>query len=343
MFMEEKMINRKKVLLPQPVAPEAVELLHGSGVEVVEAVDPDPAIVSPLLKNVQAILLRTGIHLTGELINKADELMMISRTGGGVDNVDIQAATQAGVIVTSSVGVNTASVIEHALALMLSLNKQLFRMDREVRSGNFNIRYRNLPRDLQGKCLGVIGFGRIGAGLAKACSQVFSMKIIANDDFLPERVKEDYRQWVDFVGLDELFAGADVVSIHIPLTEKTAGLIDRRYLDLMKPEGWLINTSRGGVIHEEDLIRALQDGKLAGAGLDVFKKEPLDKESPLLQFSNVIVTPHSAALTKECVIRMATNGAERILQLFAGLIPEKIANPEVLANKRWQELKEQGS
>jgi len=335
------MSNRKRVLLPQPVAPEAVELLHGSDVEVVEAADPDPATVYPLLKNVQAILLRTGIHLTRELINEADELMMISRTGGGVDNVDIQAATEAGVIVTSSVGVNTASVIEHALALMLSLNKQLFRMDREVRSGNFNIRYRNLPRDLHGKCLGVIGFGRIGAGLANACRQVFGMKIIATDDFLPKRVKEDYRQWVEFVTLDELFAGADVVSVHIPLTEKTVGLIDRRYLDLMKPDGWLINTSRGGVIHEEDLIRALQVGKLAGAGLDVFEREPLDKESPLLQLSNVIVTPHSAALTKECVIRMATSGAERILQLFAGLIPEKIANPKVMANKRWQQLKEQ--
>lgn len=337
------MSKRKKVLLPQPVAPEAVELLHGSGVEVVEAVDPDPATVSPLLKNAQAVLLRTGIHLTRELIDEADELMIISRTGGGVDNVDIRAATQAGVIVTSSVGVNTASVIEHALALMLSLNKQLFRMDREVRSGNFKIRYQNLPRDLQGKCLGVIGFGRIGTGLAKACKQVFGMKIIANDDFLPERVKEDYRQWVEFVTLDELFAGADVVSVHIPFTEKTTGLIDRRYLDLMKPDGWLINTSRGGVIHEQDLIRALQDGKLAGAGLDVFEREPLDRESPLLQLSNVIVTPHSAALTKECVIRMATSGAERILQLFAGLIPDKIANPEVLKNKRWQQLKEQGS
>jgi len=337
------MSNRKKVLLPQPVAPEAVELLHGSGVEVVEAVDPDPATVSPLLKNVQAILLRTGIHLTRELINEADELMMISRTGGGVDNVDIQAATQAGVIVTSSVGVNTASVIEHALALMLSLNKQLFLMDREVRSGNFKIRYRNLPRDLQGKCLGVIGFGRIGAGLANACRQVFGMKIIANDDFLPEKVKDDYQQWVEFVPLDELFAVADVVSVHIPLTAKTAGLIDRSYLDLMKPDGWLINTSRGGVIHEEDLIRALRDGKLAGAGLDVFEREPLDKKSPLLKLSNVIVTPHSAALTKECVIRMATSGAKRILQLFAGLIPDKIANPEVLKKKRWQELKEQGS
>ena len=337
------MSNRRMVLLPQPVAPEAVELLHGSGVEVVEAVDPDPATVLPLLKNIQAILLRTGIRLTRELINEADELMMISRTGGGVDNVDVQAATEAGVIVTSSVGVNTASVIEHTLALMLSLNKQLFRMDREVRSGNFKIRYQNLPRDLQGKCLGVIGFGRIGVGLAKACKQVFGMKIIANDDFLPESVKENYRQWVEFVTLDELFAGADVVSVHIPLTDKTAGLIDGRYLDMMKPGGWLINTSRGGVINEQDLVRALQDGKLAGAGLDVFEREPLDRESPLVQLSNVIVTPHSAALTKECVIRMATSGAERILQLFAGLIPEKIANPEVLKNKRWQQLKGQGS
>lgn len=143
-----------------------------------------------------------------------------------------------------------------------------------------------------------------------------------------------------FTALEELFKEADVISLHIPLSEETKGLIDCKYLSLMKSAAFIINTSRGGVIKEGDLIKALQQGLIAGAGLDVYEKEPLDAGNPLLELKNVILTPHSAALTKECVIRMAVSAARRVIDLFNGYIPENIANPEALSMQKWRHLRE---
>jgi len=325
-----------KVLLPQPIEEEARRILEENDLEIIQAKDPKPETVAPLMKDAHAIVLRTGIQITRDLLGRAEQLLTISRTGGGVDNVDLEAATEKGVIVTSSLGANTSSVIEHALALILALSKQLFLMDREVRKGNFGIRYKNLPRDLQGRTLGVLGFGRIGSGLAQICHRSFQMKILANDDYLPEDVKSSYRSWAIFTSKEELFRQADIVTIHIPLTEETRGMVNASLLSLMKPDAFLVNTSRGGVIQEKDLIEALQKKALAGAGLDVFEHEPLESDNPLLQMDNVILTPHSAALTKECVVRMAVAGAERVVALLNGRIPDHIANPEVLNQEKWK-------
>lgn len=326
-----------KVLLPQPIEEEARKLLEENDLEIIQAPDPKPETVAPLMKDVHAIVLRTGIQITRELLDRAENLLTISRTGGGVDNVDLAAATEKGVIVTSSLGANTSSVIEHALTLILSLSKQLFLMDREVRKGNFGIRYKNLPRDLQGRTLGVLGFGRIGSGLAQICHRSFQMKILANDDYLPEDAKASFSSWVTFTSKEELFQKSDIITIHIPLTEETKGIVNTSLLSRMKPDAFLVNTSRGGVIKEKDLIEALQKKTLAGAGLDVFEHEPLEADNPLLKMENVILTPHSAALTKECVVRMAVAGAERVVALLKGQKPEHIANPEVLNHERWKQ------
>ena len=336
-------INDRKVLLPQPIAEEAVKLLKDNGIEIVQASDPKPETVAPLLKDTKAIILRTGIQITRELLDLSDDLLIISRTGGGVDNVDVDSATKNGIFVTSSLGINTTSVVEHSLALILSLFKQLFLMDREIRKNNFRIRYNNFPRDLQGKSLGIIGFGRIGSRLARSCHDIFGMKILAHDAYLGKKVKREVGPWVSFTTLEELFKASDVISIHIPLTEETTGLIDWKYFHSMKPDAFIINTSQGEVIKEGDLIRALQEGAIAGAGLDVFAKEPIDRRSPLLKLENVILTPHSAALTKECVIRMAASAAERVIDLFNGYIPENISNPGVLALEKWKHLKEKSN
>ncbi|MFQ3619403.1 MAG: hydroxyacid dehydrogenase [Spirochaetales bacterium] len=325
------------VLLPQPIEDEAKEILEKAKLEVLLAPDPKPETVAPLMKKTQAIVLRTGITITRDLLGAATDLWTISRTGGGVDNVDLEAATERGVIVTSSLGANTSSVIEHALSLILSLSKKLCFMDREVRKGNFAIRYKNLPRDLQGRTLGVLGFGRIGSGLAEICHRAFQMGILANDEYLSEEKKASYKEWVSFVSKEELFRRSDIVSIHIPLTEETKGSINAALLSFMKPDALLINTSRGGVISEKDLIEALEKRKIAGAGLDVFEQEPPSPDNPLLRLENVLLTPHSAALTKECVVRMAVAGAQRVVDLFNGKIPEHIANPEVLHHPRWKQ------
>jgi D-3-phosphoglycerate dehydrogenase len=333
------MTKKKMVLLPQPIEAEAVAVLEKGNAHLLTAAEPKPGIVGPLMKEAQAVVLRTGIKMTRELLAYPNELMMISRTGAGVDNVDIPAATEKGIIVTSSIGVNTTSVVEHALALILALYKQLFLMDSEVRKGNFAIRYKNCPTDLRDKTLGIVGFGRIGSSIARACSTVFAMKILAYDLLLSDEQKESYRGWVTFTDLPDLCRRSDCISIHTPLNSDTEKMFDRHFFAGMKKTAFIINTSRGGVINEADLIEALKEGVIGGAGLDVFENEPLQPGNGLLSLKNVILTPHTAALTEECVTRMAIAGAERVVDLFNGFLPENVANPEVLLLEKWKYLR----
>ena len=327
------------VLLPQPIEEKALKILKDAGLSVKVAPEPEPAVVAPLMREARAIVLRTGIAITEDLLEQAEDLWIISRTGAGVDNVDLEAATKKGVIVTSSLGVNATTVAEHALSLILALFKQLFFLDNEARKGNFGVRYKNYPQDVAGKKLGVIGFGRIGQALAKNFYAVSGTRVLAYDPFLSESLKEKFCDFVDFVDLEELLRTSDVVSIHVPLNNATRGMISWKELKLMKPEAYLVNVSRGGVVNEQDLIRALKEKVIRGAGLDVFENEPPEPDNPLLTMDNVILTPHAAALTKECVVRMATEAVRRVLALFEGYIPDNVANPEVLKMKKWRDLK----
>lgn len=326
------------VLLPEPIESEALQLLEESGARVVRASDKNPATVAPLMADADAVVLRTGIKMTSELMERGGRLKTISRTGAGFDNVDVSAATSRAVIVTSSLGANTSTVAEHALALIFSLYKQLPALDRETRKGNFKVRYSYLSRDLRGKTLGVIGFGRIGSEIAKACCNSFGMKVIAHDEYLPEHVVRDLSPWVEFMGLDELCTRADIMTMHVPLTEGTRSLIGAPRLALMKKDAVIINTSRGGVIDEKALAEALNSGRLGGAGLDVFEDEPPKLDNPLFTCENAILTPHAAALTQECVVRMAVLGVKRVIDLMNGFQPENIANPEVLKLDQWKGL-----
>jgi D-3-phosphoglycerate dehydrogenase len=336
------MAKKMKVLLPQPIEKDALEVLGAGGVEIVTAAEPKPGIVGPLMGDAQAIVLRTGIKITRELLAYPNDLMTISRTGAGVDNVDLVAATEKGIIVTSSIGANTTSVAEHALAMILALFKQLFLMDAEVRKGNFAIRYKNCPTDLRDKTIGIVGFGRIGSLIAQGCHSLFAMKVLAYDVFLSDEQKAGYGDWVTFTDLPELCANADVISIHTPLNPDTRKMFNRQFFSQMKRTAFIVNTSRGGVIDEQDLVQALKARVIAGAGLDVFENEPIEPGNELLSLKNVILTPHTAALTEECVIRMAVSGARRVVELFNGFIPDNVANPEVLALDRWKYLKRRG-
>ncbi len=332
-------MSSKRVLLPEPIQSEAVDMLTKADCEVVRSPDPKPETVIPLLGGVHAIILRTGIRITKDLLSHADDLCIIARTGAGFDNVDVAAASAKGVIVTSNLGVNTLSVVEHALALMLALAKRLFLMDKAVREGNFAIRRKNLPQDLDGKTLGLLGFGAIGRELGRVCHQMLHMQILAHDPYVEKETREGVSDWVRFVDLESLFRSSDVVSIHVPLTDETRNKVAARELAWMRPDSVLINTSRGGVIHEPALIEALSANQIAGAGLDVFSEEPLPAGSPFETLANVILTPHSAALTKQCVVRMATEAAQCAIDLLAGFAPRNVANLEVLTSERWAHLK----
>ena len=327
-----------KVLLPQPIESEAIDLLERNNYSTITAPDPKPETVLKLIKDAHGLILRTGIVIDRDLIAAADELLVISRTGGGLDNVDVKAATEKGIIVTSNLGVNTVSVAEHVLSMILALSKRLILLDNAVRNGNFGIRYQNLPRDIHGKTIGLLGFGRIGFEIGKICRQTFDMQVIAYDPYLTDEKKNECHSWVRMVELDELLSESDVISIHVPLTDKTRHLVDAAEIALMKPDALLINTSRGGVVNETALAAALQNDKLAGAGLDVFSEEPVPAGNPLLKLDNVILTPHTAALTRECVTRMATEAAKCVLDVFAGREPQNVANRQILESGRWKHL-----
>lgn len=330
---------KEYVLLPQPIEQGAVRLLEEAGVVYRVADSPEVERVKPLMKEARAVVLRTGLRMTAELMNEAGELLTVSRTGAGYDNVDVEAATGRGVIVTSSIGVNTVSVAEHTVCLVLALFKQLFLLDRELRGGNFRVRYANHPREAKNKLLGLVGFGRIGRSVSDRCSRAFGMRVQVYDPFVPEETRRELSGRVGFVDLDELFRSSDVISIHVPLTGDTRGLVDGRLLGLMKRGAFLVNTSRGGIVREQDLVEALKEGRIAGAALDVFEQEPVPPDHELLRLDNVILTPHAAALTRECVLEMAAAAVRRVIQVLEGRRPENIANPEVLSHPRWGHLR----
>jgi D-3-phosphoglycerate dehydrogenase len=330
------LVSIKRILLPQPIEKEAISLLEAANLEIVLAQDKRVETVAPLLKGVQGVILRTGIIFNRDLMNHADDLWVISRTGAGVDNVDVAAATEMGILVTNIPGGNTSSVVEHALALIFALVKRLPLMDREVRQNNFDIRFKNLPRDLRGKTLGVIGLGKIGSELARICFQAIGMSILGHDPYLTPEAKDLLQRWVEFSDMERLFRESDIISIHIPLLPNTKKLIGPRELGWMKADAFLINTSRGDVLDEEALIQCLREKRIGGAGLDVFAQEPLEKDNPLKKLDNVILTPHTAALTRECVVRLATEAAKAIIDVSQGKRPEGIVNPEVFNQPRWQ-------
>jgi D-3-phosphoglycerate dehydrogenase len=325
----------KRILLPQPIEEEARKLLKEAGHEIILSPDTKLETIQQLMKGVQAVILRTGIRMTRQLMSRADDLWVISRTGAGVDNVDVPAATERGILVTCVPGANTRTVAEHALALILALLKQIPLMDRSVRNDHFGIRFKNLPRDLNGKTLGLVGLGRIGSELARICHNAFGLRILAHDPYLTSETRLAFEKWVEFCDMERLFKESDIISLHIPFSPSTQKFIGVRELGWMKPEAFLVNTSRGGILDETALIQCLKEKRIGGAGLDVFAQEPLEKDNPLKELDNVILTPHTAALTQECVVRLAVEAVQATLDVFEGKKPEGIINPEVLAQPRW--------
>lgn len=273
------------------------------------------------------MIVRTATQITAATIDAGPLLQVIARTGAGVDNVDVRAATARGIPVCYAPFANCSSVVEHALAMMLSLAKNLPAMDLAVRQGRFDIRREYNCNDVADKVLGLIGFGRIGRELARRCIGMLGMRVIAFDPYVKA---EDVPEAVEVVSEPgDVFQQADFVSIHVPLCDETRHLVDAAMIGRMKPSAYLINTSRGAVVDEAALAAALAEGRIAGAGLDVLETEPPKADNPLLGLSNVILTPHTAALTQECAGRMATDAVNGVLAVLEGRRPEYVFNSEV--------------
>lgn len=320
----------KKVLLPQMIHEDGLRILKDR-VEVIIAPDLSQETVARLIRDVAGVVLRTTSRITREMILSASNLKVISRTGVGVDNVDIPAATECGVIVCNLPGFNNVSVAEHTASLILSLAKALNFLDGETRKANWSSRNSLKMMQLQGKTLGVVGFGAIGSSVAAIMSNGFGMKVLAYDPYI-EKIQSGSDTCV-FCSLEDLMSRSDVVSVHLPATPETIGLLDEKLLALLRPTALLVNTSRGNVIDEQALIALLQAGKLAGAGLDVFAAEPLTEDHPLLKLDNVVLTPHAAALNRECIAGAAVAAAEAVVDVLSGVAPKHIYNPDAMPGK----------
>jgi D-3-phosphoglycerate dehydrogenase len=268
----------------------------------------------PLVGDVEAVLAGTDAF-TRRVFERAPRLRIVSRFGVGYDAIDVPAATDHGVWVTTTPGTNELSVADHTIALLLALARHLVPVANLTRAGQWE---RAFGRELSGAVLGLIGFGRIGrqvAQRARACGMELLVYDVAPDAAAAAAVG------ARFAPLDEVLATADVVSLHAPATAGTRRLIDARALALMKPTAYLINTARGDLVDEPALAEALREGRLAGAGLDVFAQEPPDEANPLLALPNVLATPHVAGITEQSAQRMARLAVENILAVLAGRRP----------------------
>lgn len=320
-----------KVLLSEAIHESGIRLLENEA-EVIVCPEPTEEAIGSLINDVDGLIIRTAGKVTREMLKQAGRLKVISRTGGGLNNVDIEAATEHSIVVCGVKGPQDRMVAEHTLALMGALTKQFFYLDAQVRKGNFASRKEYRPAGLSGKRLGLIGLGRIGRIVAEICARAFQMEVWAYDPFVtPETLESE-----DIVLKDDMAAvirTADFLSLHVPLTEDTAGLLGSAEFELMKPDAFVINTSRGEVVQEAALVDALKSKKIAGAGLDVFEKEPPDAANPLFDLENVIATPHSAALTKEAVALLAQGSAENVLRVLQGKAPTYSPNWDTLQAK----------
>lgn len=262
---------------------------------------------------------------TAELLKRCPRLLCVSTSGAGYDTVDVEACSKAGIIVVNQAGMNAGAVAEHTVGMMLSLSKRISECDRRLRRERGFAREDVMGRDIAGKTLGIVGIGHVGTRVTRLAA-AFGMNVIAYDPYVA--ADEIARRGAHAVTFDELLAQSDFVSIHCPRTKETLNMIDARALDRMKRGAMFITTARGGIHDEAALFAALQSGHIAGAGLDVWEKEPPALDHPLLTLDNVIASYHTAGVTREARGHMAGQAAEQIVGLLKGGQPPRLLNPD---------------
>jgi D-3-phosphoglycerate dehydrogenase len=315
--------------------------MHTSGMALLEARHdvtirslnlPSAKELADAMPGVQAALI--GSEVVDEaLLAASPELRIVSRFGVGYDTVDIAACTRRGVVVSITAGGNDLSVAEHALMLLLAVARRTIEMDASVRTGRWMLRQGRPMGELAGRTILVVGYGRIGARVARLCV-AFGMSVMVCDPAFPvPRIAAD-----GFTPVTDIAAAlpqVDVLTLHCPLGQDTRHMINRELLGLMKPTAWLINTARGPLVDEAALIEALSSGRLEAAGLDVLFDEPPDLANPLLKLPNVVLSPHNAAAPLECNEKMSVRAAKNMLELFDGVLDAGyVINPEALPHRR---------
>src|ERR1700761_489976 len=271
--------------------------------------------------------LAKHFHADADLLRRAPNLLIVSSNGAGYDPVDVDACTAAGVIVVNQSGGNAHSVAEHALAMLITLSKRIIQADRVIRREANIDRNALMGNEVHGKTIGIVGLGHVGRRIAALCKGLLSMNVLAYDPYLSGT--EMAARGGEKVELDELLRRSDFVSISCPLTKDNRGMIGTRQFALMQNHAYFITTARGFIHDEAALADALRNKQIAGAGLDVWAKEPPPPDHPLLQFDNVLASPHTAGVTKEARENMGRIAAEQVLDALDGKRPPRIINPEV--------------
>ena len=330
-------VNSKRVFYVKYLAHEIYTAILKTRPDVrldrLENDSPD-AVAAPILSAAHAYQIGAArdelaphFHAHQDLLKRVPNLLIVSSNGAGFDPVDVDACTAAGVLVVNQSGGNANSVAEHALGMLLTLSKRILESDRALRrEANVN-RNALIGNEVQGKTIGIVGIGNVGRRIAELCKGLLHMKVIAYDPFLSAEVIA--ARGAEKVELDDLMRRSDFVSISCPLTKDNRRMIGAKQFALMQPHAFFITTARGFIHDEAALYDALRDKRIAGAGLDVWDKEPPPPEHPLLQFDNVLASPHTAGVTKEARINMGKIAAEQILDALDGKRPPRIVNPEV--------------
>jgi D-3-phosphoglycerate dehydrogenase len=305
--------KRKKVLITDPISEEGIEVLRKEAqVDIKTTLKPEEIVA--IIGNYDALIVRSQTKVTAAIIEAGKNLQVIARAGVGIDNVDVETATRCGVMVINAPTGNTVSAAEHAIALMLALARNIPQANTSLKSCEWK-RNEFMGTELRGKTLGIIGLGNVGSEVAKR-AQAFEMRLIGIDPLVSEEYAKKIN--VELVDLKKMMKESDFITLHVPLTPQTRGIIGVKEIALAKPNLRIINCARGGLIDEKELVKAIHEKRVAGAAIDVFEKEPCI-ESILFSEDNIIVTPHLGASTAEAQVLAARDVAEQIVDIFKGL------------------------
>jgi D-3-phosphoglycerate dehydrogenase len=330
-------VNNKRVFyvkyLSNPIYAEILQARPDVRLDRLENESPDE-VAAPILAAAHAYQvgaardeLAPHFHVHADLLRRAPNLLIVSSNGAGFDPVDVEACTAAGVVVVNQSGGNAQSVAEHALGMLLTLSKRIIQADRALRREANVDRNALLGTEVQGKTVGIVGLGNVGRRIAALCRGLLGMNVLAYDPYLS--ATEMAERGGEKVTLDELLRRSDYVSINCPLTKESRGMIGAREFASMQKHAYFITTARGFIHDEAALLEALRNKQIAGAGLDVWSKEPPPPLHPLLQFDNVLASPHTAGVTKEARENMGRIAAQQMLDALDGKRPPRIINPEV--------------
>ena len=284
-----------KVLVSDPITKDGLNILKTAGLDVIYLPEGTPEEKQSACQDVHGWIIRSGTKVSSEMIQIAEDLQVIGRAGVGVDNIDFPSAIRKGIVVMNTPDVNTISAAEHTIALMLTLSRNIHLGHFRLEKGEWN-RNQLVGTELHGKTLGIVGLGKIGREVMERCCS-FGMEIVGFDPFVSQEIFDDEK--IKIVDLESLTMTSDYVTLHVPLTDQTRNLFDYDRLCTMKPSARIINVARGGIINEEDLAKAVKEGRITGAAVDVFTSEPIDQSHPLVGVKNIILSPHLGASTRE--------------------------------------------